>query len=346
MSNDPNSPNRPFVIDLPFDRPPKMPKIPRVVLVGIAAVILMGSSYYQVAPFEQAVVLRFGQHVKTVGPGPRLKLPFIDEVLKVPTERQLKEEFGFRTISVETGSGSVYDKDGYDDEALMLTGDLAIAEVEWVVQYRIVDPMTFLFEVRSVVDTIRAVSEAEMRGVVGDMSFEEVIKEKRNEIEETVRARMNEILEAYDAGVEVRLVQLQDVHPPTPVKDSFEEVNRALQEMERAINEAERERNKVIFRVEGEALQRVAQAEGRKVERINRAEGDATRFESLLVEYRKAPEVTRRRLHLEAMREVLPQAGRVVIVDDGLEGMLPILDLAPSRKPKTETAPVAAGGAQ
>lgn len=210
----------------------------------------------------------------------------------------------------------------------MLTGDLAIAEVEWVVQYRIEDPLEFLFEVRDVEETIRAVSEAEMRGVVGDLGFEEVIKEKRHEIEEEVRRRMNEILATYEAGLEVKLVQLQDVHPPTPVKDSFEEVNRALQEMERAINEAERERNKVVFLVEGEALQRVSQAEGFKLERVNRAQGDAARFTSLLAEYRKAPEVTRRRLHLEAMRKVLPQAGRVVVVDDALEGMLPILDLA------------------
>lgn len=331
-----------MIIDLPFGRsggpPPKLPNIPKPLIIVVAVGVLALSAYYQVAPFEQGVVLRFGKHVATVGPGPKLKIPFIDRVIKVPTERQLKQEFGFRTVSAE--QRSTYTKEGFGEESLMLTGDLAMAEVEWVVQYRIQDPLEFLFEVRDVEATIRAVSEAEMRGVAGDLGFQEVIKEKRNEIEETVRQRMNQVLSTYEAGVEIKLVQLQDVHPPTPVKDSFEEVNRALQEMERAMNEAERERNKVIFLVEGEALQRVAEAEGRKVERINRAQGDASRFESLLAEYRKAPEVTRRRLHIEAMREILPKAGKVIVVDDDLEGMVPILDLAGTR-----TAP-AAGGVQ
>lgn len=341
-TNSAGGPGRPVIIDLPFGRsggpPPKLPNIPKPLIIVVAVGVLALSAYYQVAPFEQGVVLRFGKHVATVGPGPKLKIPFIDRVIKVPTERQLKQEFGFRTVSAE--QRSTYTKEGFGEESLMLTGDLAMAEVEWVVQYRIQDPLEFLFEVRDVEATIRAVSEAEMRGVAGDLGFQEVIKEKRNEIEETVRQRMNEVLSTYEAGVEIKLVQLQDVHPPTPVKDSFEEVNRALQEMERAMNEAERERNKVIFLVEGEALQRVAEAEGRKVERINRAQGDASRFESLLAEYRKAPEVTRRRLHIEAMREILPKAGKVIVVDDDLEGMVPILDLAGTR-----TAP-AAGGVQ
>lgn len=341
-TNSAGGPGRPVIIDLPFGRsggpPPKLPNIPKPLIIVVAVGVLALSAYYQVAPFEQGVVLRFGKHVATVGPGPKLKIPFIDRVIKVPTERQLKQEFGFRTVSAE--QRSTYTKEGFGEESLMLTGDLAMAEVEWVVQYRIQDPLEFLFEVRDVEATIRAVSEAEMRGVAGDLGFQEVIKEKRNEIEETVRQRMNQVLSTYEAGVEIKLVQLQDVHPPTPVKDSFEEVNRALQEMERAMNEAERERNKVIFLVEGEALQRVAEAEGRKVERINRAQGDASRFESLLAEYRKAPEVTRRRLHIEAMREILPKAGKVIVVDDDLEGMVPILDLAGTR-----TAP-AAGGVQ
>lgn len=341
-----SGPGRPIVIDLPFGKggPPKVPSIPRPLLIAVAVLVVAMLSYYQVAPFEQGVVLRFGKHVKTVGPGPKFKIPLIDRVYRVPTERQLKQEFGFRTVALD--QRSVYDKEGYGEEALMLTGDLALAEVEWVVQYRIVDPLAFLFEVRDVEQTIRAVSEAEMRGVVGDLGFEEVIKEKRHEIEETVRQRMNEVLGTYEAGVDIRLVQLQDVHPPTPVKDSFEEVNRALQEMERAMNEAERERNKIIFRVEGEALQRVAEAEGRKVERINRAQGDASRFEALLTEYRKAPEVTRRRLHLEAMREVLPGVGKVVVVDDELDGMVPILDLVGNNRGLKAATKAEAGGGQ
>jgi membrane protease subunit HflK len=226
------------------------------------------------------------------------------------------------------GQRTTYAKEGYGEESLMLTGDLNIADVEWVVQYRIEDPYEFLFAVREVRDTVRDVAEAEMRGVVGDLGFDEVIKEKRHEIEEEVRLRMREILDHYGTGVDVKLVQLQDAHPPAQVKDSFEEVNRALQEKERSINEALQERNKILFRVEGEAKQRIAQAEGAKVERINRAEGDAERFKLLLGEYRKSPEVTRQRLYLEAMQKALPKAQRILVVDEGVEGMLPVLDLS------------------
>ena len=187
--------------------------------------------------------------------------------------------------------------------------------------------LAYLFSLRKPEETIRSVAEAEMRGAVGDLGFDEVIKEKRREIEEQVRLQMQEDLDSYDSGISIKLVQLQDVHPPTPVKDSFEEVNRALQEMERAINEALQARNKVIFRVQGEAKLRIAQAEGTHVERVNRAEGDASRFEQLLAEYRQAPDVTRRRLYLEALQDALPEVGRILVIDDSLEGMLPVLDL-------------------
>lgn len=297
---------------------------------GLAVLVLLVvfSSYYQVAPYERGVLLRFGRYAGTVGAGPHFKLPLgIDRVIKVETEKQHKLEFGFRTE--QAGQKSTYLKGGpeLDAESLMLTGDLNIADVEWVVQYRIVDPYRYLFALSDIDDTLRAVAEAEMRGAVGDMGFDEVIKTQRPAIEELVRRRMNEILKAYGAGVEIRLVQLQDVHPPDPVKDSFEEVNRALQEMERSINEALRDRNQVLFRVEGEAKQRISQAEGAGVARVNQAQGDARRFDLLLAEYRKAPGVTRDRLYLEAMGKVLPKAERIVIVDEGMKGMLPVLDL-------------------
>jgi len=239
-----------------------MPKLPLRTL-GCGALILVAllalfSMYYQIAPYEQGVVLRFGKHVGNVGPGPHMKLPFgITQVLRVETEKQHKLEFGFRTK--EPGQRTVYVKEGFGAESSMLTGDLNIASVEWVVQYRIDDPYKYLFRLRDTAATVAAVAEAEMRGAVGDMGFDEVIKSKRAEIEEQVRQRMREILTAYDSGVDVKLVQLQDVHPPDPVKDSFEDVNRALQEMERSINESLQERNKVLYRVEGEAKQRVAQ---------------------------------------------------------------------------------------
>jgi membrane protease subunit HflK len=297
----------------------------RYALLGFLLVVLVFSSYYQVAPFEQGVVLRFGRYIGSVRQGPHLKLPFVDRVFKVPTERQLKEEFGFRTL--EPAQRSTFQKGGFEAESLMLTGDLNIADVEFVVQYRIVDPYRYLFVLEKPQETVRAVAEAEMRGAVGDQGFDEVIKTRRGEIEDQVLRRMNDILGRYRCGVDVKLVQLQDAHPPEPVKDSFEEVNRALQEMERSINEALQERNKILFRVQGEAKQRIAQGEGAAIERTNRAQGDATRFELLLAEYRKAPAVTRQRLYLEAMQEVLPATGRLLVVDDSVKGMLPVLNL-------------------
>jgi len=292
------------------------------IALAIAVFVLLYSSYFQIASYERGVVLRFGRHVRTVGQGPHAKIPFVETVYKVETERQLKAEFGFRTI--EPGKVSTYQKSGFQNESLMLTGDLNIADVEFVVQYRIEDPYRWLFVLQDPADTIRAVAEAEMRGAVGDQGFDEVIKTHRREIEELVRQQMNAILHQYGAGVSIKLVQLQDAHPPEPVKDSFEEVNRALQGMERAINESLQERNKILFRVEGEAKQRVAQAQGTKIERINHAQGDARRFDLLLAAYRKSPAVTRERLYLEAMQQVLPNAGKIVVVDPGIRGVLPI----------------------
>ena len=319
-SDKPNGRGGEPTLDFPdlrrLPRPP-LGRIVWVVLAGVA-VFLAVSSYYQIAPYETGVVLRFGKFAGLARPGPNFKLPIIDAVYKVPTERQLKEEFGFRTL--RAGQRTVYDEKDHPEESLMLTGDLNMAEVQWVVQYRIRDPLKFLFQVRNVQETIRAVAEAEMRGVVGDKGFNEVIKTGRQEIEVAVHERLSEILTDYGTGVEIKLVQLQDAHPPDPVKNSFEEVNRSLQEMERSINEALQERNKVLFRVEGEAKQRVAEAEGTKTERVNRAQGDAQRFDLLLAAYRESPQVTRQRLYLEAMQAFLPGTGRILVVDESIRG--------------------------
>jgi modulator of FtsH protease HflK len=325
--------NRPPRSDGSVVQFPELPSLPkgsgRMLLIALAVIlgiVLLASAYYQVAPFEEGVVLRFGKHIKTVGPGPNFKIPFVDTVYRVPVERQLKQEFGFRTA--QAGQRTSYVKHGHEEESLMLTGDLNIADVEWVVQYRIHDPKRYLFHMRDVDASVRSVAEAEMRGVVGDLGFDDVIKVRRSEIEQEVRVRMQEVLdEIYDAGVDIRLVQLQDSLPPAPVKDSFEEVNRALQEMERAINESLRERNRIIYRAEGEAKERIAQAEGYRIERVNRARGEAERFRLLVAEYRRAPQVTRQRLYLEAMQEVLPKIGRVLVVDESAQGVLPFLDL-------------------
>jgi membrane protease subunit HflK len=294
-------------------------------LALIVLIVLVATSYYQVEPNERGVVLRFGRYVKSALPGPHLKIAFgVDKVYLVKTDYQFKEEFGFRTD--RAGVRSHYSEDDYTKESDMLTGDQNIATVTWVVQYRIRDPRKYLFAVRDVPGTIRDVSEATMRAVVGDESFNEVIRLKRQAIELAVKDRMQKMLDLYNCGVDIKLVQLQDVHPPAPVKDSFDEVNRARQEMDQAINQAYQEYNKVIYRVKGEAEQTVKEAEGTRVERINRAKGDAARFTKLLREYRKAPEVTRRRLFLETMRQVLPRLRQVYVVDESLKNMMPLLD--------------------
>ena len=296
------------------------------VAVAVVLVAIVVTGYYQVAPNETGVVLRFGKFLTETHPGPHFKIPFgVDRVYKVRTAYQFKEEFGFRTK--KAGIRSQYAKGDFSRESNILTGDLNIAVVTWVVQYRITDPRAYLFNVRNVRGTLRDVSEAAMRTVVGDMSFNEVIKLKRHQIEIAVNKKMQHILDMYGCGVSLFLVQIQDVHPPVPVEDSFDEVNRARQEMDQSINEAYQQYNKVIYRVKGEALQTVKAAEGTKIERINRAKGDAAYFSKLLVEYRRAPEVTRRRLFLETMRRVLPKLRQVYVVDSNMKGMVPLLDL-------------------
>ncbi|NOZ79189.1 MAG: FtsH protease activity modulator HflK [Acidobacteria bacterium] len=296
------------------------------VMVAVVLVAILVTGYYQVGPNETGVVLRFGKFLTETGPGPHFKMPFgIDRVFKVRTSYQFKEEFGFRTK--KAGIHTQFAKGDYSRESNILTGDLNIAVVTWVVQYRIRDPRAYLFNVRNVRGTLRDVSEAAMRTVVGDMSFNEAIKLKRRQIESSVKEKMQHVLDRYGCGVSLFLVQIQDVHPPVPVEDSFDEVNRARQEMDQAINEAYQQYNKVIYRVKGEALQTVKAAAGAKIERVNRAKGDAAYFSKLLVEYRKAPRVTKRRLFLETMRRVLPRLRQVYVVDANMKGLVPLLDL-------------------
>ncbi|NOZ94218.1 MAG: FtsH protease activity modulator HflK [Acidobacteria bacterium] len=309
----------------------KLPKLPfkgkgGVILLVILVLVVLGTGYYQVEPNETAVVLRFGKFLTTASPGPHLKAPFgIDRVYKVKTDYQFKQEFGFRTA--RAGIRTQYVSGDFTDESNMLTGDLNIATVTWVVQYRIRDAKAYLFNVRGVVNTLRDASEAAMRAVVGDESFNEVLQLKRQETELDAKQKLQRLLDMYGCGITVKLVQLQDVHPPTPVKDSFDEVNRARQEMDQAINEAYQQYNKVIYRVKGEAEQMVKEAEGRKVERINEARGDAEFFLLQLAAFRKAPEVTRRRLFLETMQKILPKLRHVYVIDQNMKGMVPLLDL-------------------
>jgi membrane protease subunit HflK len=298
----------------------------RMVVLLVLAVVAAVSSFYTIDPEETGMVLRFGAYVRSTEPGLHFKFPFgIEQVRKVPIQRQLKEEFGFRTL--RAGVNTEYATRGYGDESNMLTGDLNAAVVEWVVQYRIVDPYRFLFQVRNVEETFRDMSEAVMRRVVGDRTVNEVLTVGRAEVALEVQTSLQDLCDKYETGIKVDQVVLQDVNPPDPVKPSFNAVNEAQQEKEKLINQAQSEYNREIPKAEGAALQTVQEAEGYALDRVNRAQGDATLFNAIYEAYRSAPDVTRTRLYLETMNQVLPAVRSKVIVDDDLKGLLPLLNL-------------------
>lgn len=314
-------------INIPQVKMPKLGgRLPRIILGIILLLIIVFTSVYTVEPEEVGIVLRFGEYVRTTEPGLNVKMPFgIESVTKVPVERQLKAEFGFRTVSA--GVRSQYATRGLEDESHMLTGDLNAAVVEWVVQFRIVDPYKFLFRVRNVIDTFRAMSEATMRKIVGDRTVNEVLTIGRQEVAAEVKRRLQELCEQYETGIQVDQVVLQDVNPPDEVKASFNDVNEAQQEREKLINQAQSEYNQVIPRAKGEALRTIEQAEGYALDRVNRAQGDSARFVAVYDDYRRAPEVTRRRIYLETMAQILPKVETKYVVDDKLSGILPLLNL-------------------
>ncbi|CAN5455928.1 FtsH protease activity modulator HflK [soil metagenome] len=303
---------------------PKLAAIGVVVLLVVAGI---WSAVYTVEAEAQAVILRFGKHIKTVDPGLHFKLPFgIDRQLPVEVRRQLKQEFGFGTADASnpyqaTGRGE------WIDEKNMVTGDLNAALVEWVVQYRIENPERYLFEVRNPDSTLRDTSESVMREVVGDRTVDEVITIGRQEVEDEALQKLQAVVRSYSMGIKIDQVQLKNVNPPESVQSSFNEVNQAQQEKERAINVANGEYNQVIPRARGEADQKIRAADGYRARRINEAEGDVAAFSALLTEYTKAPEVTRRRIYLETMAEVLPTLGKTIILDDGANQILPFLNL-------------------
>lgn len=295
----------------------------------LAAIVLVGlglwTAYYTVPSDSVAVVQRFGKYLKDVPPGLHFKLPLgIDTATIVPVKRQLKQEFGFTTPGATDPFQSP--RDGRR-ETEMVTGDLNAALVEWVVQYRIADPAKFLFEVREPGGTLRHVSESVMREVVGDRTVDEVITIGRQEIETEALVKMQELSSKYAMGISIDQVQLKNINPPRPVQESFNEVNQAQQEKEKLINEARRDYNKVIPLAEGEKDQRIREADGYRLKRINEAEGDAARFSALLAEYSKAPEVTRRRIYIETLQEVMPAIRSTIIVDEQSHSILPLLNL-------------------
>jgi len=302
------------------------------VLLVLVLVLAGFSIFFTIDPEEAGVVLAFGRYTRTVEPGLRMKWPWpIEIVVKVPVERQLKEEFGFRTA--QAGVRTAYAPGTFESESLMLTGDLNVAVVEWTTQYRVSDPYKYLFKVRNVTETFRDMNEAVIRNVVGDRSVNEVLTIGRQEIATEVERRLQEMCDQYDTGIRVEQIVLQDVNPPDKVKPSFNEVNQAQQERERLINEARSEFNRVVPRASGEAQQMIQEAEGYATDRVNRAKGDAALFNELLQAYLRAPEVTRRRIYLETMQEVLPKVEKKVVLDSDLKGVLPLLSLEGGQKP-------------
>ena len=309
----------------------KLPKISagaiRWILIAVVVIILLVGSIYQVSPEEIGVILRFGKFVRTADPGLHFKLPLgIEALTRVPVQRQLKLEFGFRTT--RPGIRSEYQvTPETTKESVMLTGDLNVVDVEWIVQYKIKDPYNFLFKLRNPEETFRLMNEAVVRKIVGDSSVDEIITVGRARIADEVKEELQQLCDVYEIGIDVNQLIFQDVNPPDPVKPSFNEVNEALQEKERKINEAWSEFNQEIPKAEGEAEQVIRGAEGYATERVNRAQGDANLFVSVYKEYARAPAVTRKRLYLETLNEILPKLKKKFIIDEKLKSVLPLLNL-------------------
>ena len=297
----------------------------------LIAVVAAATSFYTVEADEEGVVLRFGEYVRSVPPGLHVKAPFgIEKAAGVPVRKVFKEEFGFRTL--RAGIRTQYDSRDYSAESVLLTGDLNIADVEWVVQYRIAEPQKFLFEIRDAKQALRDLSEAVMSIVVGDRTVTEVLTVGRQEIAMGVKQNLQELLDLYKTGLYIENVTLQDVNPPETVKPAFNEVNEAKQEKERLINEALRDYNESVPRANGLARQQISEAEGYALKRVNEATGDTDRFNSIRQEYQSAKNVTRRRLYLETMSEILPKVKEIYIIDDETNSPIPILHLGQSGK--------------
>ncbi|MBN2528651.1 MAG: FtsH protease activity modulator HflK [Deltaproteobacteria bacterium] len=312
----------------------------RIVLLIIAVVFIFvfaWTCWFTVQPEETGIVQRFGKVMRSADPGLHFKMPFgIETVKLVPTARVLKEEFGFRTVSSTPGEKTRYDSsDSFKDESLMLTGDLNVIDVQWIIQYRIEDPVRYLFHVRNTPKTIRDTSEAIMRRAVGNRLGSDVLTTGRVAVATEAKMEIQKVLNEYDTGVRLVTVELQDVTPPDTVKPAFNEVNESRQDKEQTINKAQERANREIPKARGVAAQSISEAEGYALERVNRAEGEATRFSAILAEYKGAPTVTRRRLYLEAMNRFLKGMKQLYIFDKDQKAMVPTFSLESSGQIRT-----------
>jgi membrane protease subunit HflK len=308
----------------------------KLAAIVVAVIILQGvfSCFFTIKPGEVGVILRFGQYARTTQPGLHFKIPYVEELAKVDVESVRKEEFGFRSRT--PGISATLDRKGYDMESLMLTGDKDVIEVAWIVQYKVSDPVNFLFKVRDVSQTVRDASETVTRRIVGNMDFDYVLG-NREILAANAKRELQAQMDRLQCGINVVTVQLQDINPPEQVKPAFNEVNEADQDMKRLVNEAEETYNKVIPKARGSAKQIVEEAHGYAVERINRANGESNRFKAIVKEYEGAEAVTRQRMYLEAMEDILPRVEHVYVMDKSQQNILPLLDL--SRKAVKEPLP-------
>jgi len=309
----------------------QMPKrnMGKPIVIGVALVILLvliSSTFYSVGAESVGVIQQFGEYNRTTQPGLHFKLPLgIESVTKVPITRILIQEFGFRTKSA--GVRTTRSNQAFDNESLMLTGDLNVVDVNWIVQYKVKDPKAYLFNVKNVEESIRDVSESAMRQIVGDRSVDGVLTVERMEVGDEAANVMQEVLDSYNAGIQIVTVKLQDVTPPDEVKPAFNSVNEAKQEKEQMINEAMKEYNTIIPKARGDAEKTIKEAEGYAIDRVNRAEGDASRFIDLWQQYNKAQDVTRRRIYMETMSSILPKLNHKYIIDEDEKGILRLLPL-------------------
>ena len=308
----------------------KMPKVTMkkflIFIIILAVIIFIFTGLYTINPEEVGVIQRFGKYINITEPGLHFKIPFgVDKLTKVKVKHVYKEEFGFRTL--QSGVQTKYSARSYDYESIMLTGDLNIADVEWIAQYRIKDPVKYLFNIRNIVETIRDLTESVTRQIVGDRSGDEVIVLNRKEIADEIQILLQQKLDDYEAGIEIYTINLQNVNPPERVKPAFNDVNSAKQEKERILNEAWQQYNKIIPEAKGKAKRTIEEAEGYAVNRVNRAKGDADRFIQMYNQYKNARSITKKRLYLETMQKILPKVEKVFIIDEDQAGILPLLNL-------------------
>lgn len=303
------------------------PKIIILIVIAVAVVAVLLTSFFVVDQTEQSVVLRFGRVHRVVGPGLQFKMPLgIEKNLNVPTQVVQTMDFGFRTE--QAGVNTSFSSRDFSEESLMLTGDLNIIDVEWVVQYRINDPVAWLFNVEEKATTIRDISQSVVNELVGDLPILSVMAASRTQIELDAQEKMQSLFDEYGLGIRIITVKLKNIVPPVGrVQDAFEDVNKAVQDMNRLINEGKQQYNQEIPKAEGQASQQIQIAEGYASERVNNARGDVARFNSVREAYMESKDVTQRRLYLETMEDIL-SGGNVTIIDKSLENFLPLQDLS------------------